>query len=311
MNLSTEKTKKRRRGRTITSIDKRDMHTAYLMILPVFVLLTIFVIVPLIYALERSFFDWNFYIDSEFVGFDNYRIIVNTVYFQQALRNIIRLTAIIVPISLLISFLFANALTRINQKLSTFTRVITYIPGIVSGIVISVIFSFLLDYRGGVINQVLMWFGEDRIAFLNSPFTANLVVVIATLWAGFGGNVLLMYLGLMNIPNEYYEAAQIDGAGAWAQMRYITLPQMKNIIVLMTVNMTTGTLQMFDIPYMLTGGGPTNTTLTPMLYLYNNYRDMSKGMGFTIAGAVLMLIFITAINSLVIFVLKPGRDVNK
>ncbi len=311
MNLTTKKTKTRRVRKSITSIDKRDMHTAYIMLLPVLVLLTIFVIVPLIYALNRSFYDWNFYIESEFVAFENYRIIVNTVYFQQALKNIVRLTVIIVPISMTITFMFANILVRVNRKLSEFTRIITYIPGIISGIAISVIFSFLLDYRGGVINQILMYFGEPRIAFLTSPFTSNLVVVVATLWAGFGGGVLLMYLGLMNIPYEYYEAAQIDGAGWWAQMRFITIPQMKNILVLMAVQGVTGTLQMFDIPYMLTGGGPTNSTLTPMLYLYNNYRDLRKGMGFTIAGAVLMLIFITALNSIVIAILKPGRNVNE
>jgi ABC-type sugar transport system permease subunit len=92
-------------------------------------------------------------------------------------------------------------------------------------------------------------------------------------------------------------------------MIYITLPQMKNIFVLMCISLTAGTLQMFDIPYMLTAGGPSNSTLTPMLYLYNNYRDVSKGMGYTIAGAILMLIIIVMINSVVFAVIKSEKSV--
>ena len=134
-------------------------------------------------------------------------------------------------------------------------------------------------------------------------------MILPTVWVGLGGNTILMYAALVNVPPEYYEAASVDGAGALKKMIYITLPQMKNIFVLMCISLTAGTLQMFDIPYMLTGGGPSNSTLTPMLYLYNNYRDASKGMGYTIAGAILMLIIIVMINSVVFAVIKSEKSV--
>lgn len=184
-----------------------------------------------------------------------------------------------------------------------------YIPGIISGIATSVIFIFILDYKGGVINQTLMQLGIGRIGFLNNPFWAYIAVILPTVWVGLGGNTILMYAALVNVPPEYYEAASVDGAGALKKMIYITLPQMKNIFVLMCISLTAGTLQMFDIPYMLTGGGPSNSTVTPMLYLYNNYRDASKGMGYTIAGAILMLIIIVMINSVVFAVIKSEKSV--
>jgi ABC-type sugar transport system permease subunit len=300
--------KRRKSQNKITSIDKRDMKTAYIMLLPAIIMLTIFVIVPLIMALQKSFYDWNFYIDSEFVGLKNYKIIVNTVYFQKAVVNVIKFVVIIVPLMILVSFLFANVLVNLNKKLSAVIRTMIYIPGIVSGIATSVIFIFVLDYKGGIINQILMKLGHSRVAFLNDPFWAAISVIIPTIWLGLGGNTILMYAGMMNIPTEYYEAASVDGASALKKMLHITIPQMRNIVVLMSIGLTAGTLQMFDIPYMLTGGGPSNSTLTPMLYLYNNYRDTSKGMGYTIAGAVLMLILITAINSIVFAVIKSDKS---
>lgn len=285
------------------------MKIAYIMLFPAVIMLTIFVIIPLIVALQKSFYDWNFYIDSVFVGFENYRIIVNTVFFQKAVINVIKFVVIIVPLTILLSFLFANVIAKLNRKLSAGIRSMIYIPGIVSGIAASVIFIFVLDYKGGIVNQILMKFGFTRVAFLNAPLWATISVIIATIWLGFGGNTILMYAGLMNIPTEYYEAASVDGASSLKKMIYITIPQMKNILVLMSISLTTGTLQMFDIPYLLTGGGPSNSTLTPMLYIYNNYRDTSKSMGYTIAGAVLMLILITAINSIVFAVIKSDKSV--
>lgn len=293
----------------VTNIDKRDMKMAYLMLLPAVVMLTIFVIIPLVIAFQKSFYDWNYYIDSIFVGLDNYRIIINTVYFQKAVINVLKFVITIVPLLLLLSFALAHVLKGLSAKMSNMIKTAIYIPGIISGIATSVIFIFILDYKGGIINQTLMQLGIGRIGFLNNPFWAYVAVILPTVWVGLGGNTILMYAALVNVPPEYYEAASVDGAGALKKMIYITLPQMKNIFVLMCISLTAGTLQMFDIPYMLTGGGPSNSTLTPMLYLYNNYRDASKGMGYTIAGAILMLIIIVMINSVVFAVIKSEKSV--
>ncbi len=293
----------------VTNIDKRDMRIAYLLLFPAVIMLTIFVIIPLIVALQKSFYDWNYYIDSVFVGFDNYRMIINTIYFQKAVINVLKFVITIVPLLLVLSFTFAHVLKNLTARMSNMIKTAIYIPGIISGIATSVIFIFILDYKGGIINQVLMQVGVGRIGFLNNPFWAFIAIILPTIWVGLGGNTILMYAALVNVPQEYYEAASVDGASAFKKMLYITLPQMKNIFVLMCISLTAGTLQTFEIPYMLTGGGPSNSTLTPMLYLYNNYRDASKGMGYTIAGAILMLIIVVMINSVVFKVIKSEKSV--
>jgi ABC-type sugar transport system permease subunit len=117
-----------------------------------------------------------------------------------------------------------------------------------------------------------------------------------------------MYAALINIPKEYYEAASKDGAGAINKMFFITIPQMKNIFILICINLTTGTLQLFDLPYMMTGGGPANQTLTPMLYLYNNYRDVDKGLGYTIAGALIIMVVISVINAVIFTIIKSEKS---
>lgn len=292
----------------VTNLDKRDMKIAYLMLLPAVALLTVFVIIPLIVAFQKSFFDWNYYIDSVFVGIENYKIIIKTVYFQKAVGNALKFVVVLVPLMLIVAFLFAQVLKSVSTKLASWIKTAIYIPGIISGIASSVIFIFILDYKGGIINQILMKIGVGRVGFLNNPFWAFVAIILPTLWLSLGGNTILMYAGLMNVPQEYYEAASVDGAGAFKKMIFVTIPQMKNIFVLMCINLTAGTLQMFEIPYMLTGGGPSNATLTPMLYLYNNYRDLNKGMGYTISGAILMMAIIAMINSVVFLVIKSEKS---
>lgn len=296
--------------RSLTAIEKRELPVVYLMLAPAIILLTIFVVIPLIIAVDRSFYDWTFYKESTFVGWDSYRIIVNNEFFKEALKNAFKFVIILVPSTLVITFLVANVLKGISEKSANFFKGVIYIPAILSGIMASVIAIFILDFRGGILNQIVMAFGGQRIAVLRSDIGATIAIAVITIWMGFGGNTILMYAALNNIDPSYYEAAAIDGASAFKKMIYITIPQMKNIFVLMTVSLTTGTLQMFDIPYMLTGGGPMNKTLTPMLYLYNNYRDASKGMGYTIAGALIMMVFISAINMIIFRVIRSEKLVD-
>ena len=210
----------------VTNLDKRDMKVAYFMLLPAVIMLTIFVIIPLIVAVQKSFYDWNYYIDSVFVGFDNYRMIVNTVYFQKAVINVLKFVITIVPLLLLLSFAFAHVLKGLSEKMSNMIKTAIYIPGIISGIATSVIFIFILDYKGGIINQLLMQIGVGRIGFLNNPFWAYIAVILPTVWVGLGGNTILMYAALVNVPPEYYEAASVDGASAHKKKIYIKLPQM-------------------------------------------------------------------------------------
>jgi ABC-type sugar transport system permease subunit len=275
---------------------------------PALLFLLVFVIVPLFMALRYSFFNVSFYQDSLFVGARNFSIILRTTLFRQSLFNAAKFVLIIVPGMMLLSFLLAGALKTLPGAWTNFSKTVLYIPGIVSGIAVALIFNFIFNFNAGIINQALRALGFNRIAFFNSPVMAVLCVSAVTIWIGLGGNTILMYAALVYIPQEYYDAASIDGAGAVNKMLFITIPQMKNVFILICISLTTGTMQMFDLPYMMTGGGPASQTLTPMLYLYNNYRDVDKGLGYTIAGALIMLAVIASINAVIFRIIRSEKS---
>ena len=293
-----------------TKMQKRDMRVAYLMLLPAVVLLGIFVVTPLIMALEKSFYEWNFYIDSVFVGFDNYRIILSNKNFQRAVLNAFKFVIILVPLQIVVQFAFASLLKNLSSKFANVAKTAVYVPSIISAIVAGIIFMFIFEYKGGLINQMLTSLGVERIAFKNDGFWAMFSIVVPSVWLGLGGGTILNYAGLVGIPGEYYEAASIDGANGFHKLIYVTLPQMKNIFVLQCISMTTGTLQTFELPMIMTGGGPREQTLTPMLYMYNNFKSTGLSLGYTIAGAVLMMILIAIINSFVFKVIRSEKSID-
>ncbi len=284
-----------------------DHTTAYLMILPAFAFLLVFVLVPLFMALQKSFSDWNFYTASVFVGMRNFSLVLRNELFVTSLVNGFKFVGLIVPSQLLLSFLFAHVLKGTTGTLSSVVKTGIYVPTVISGIIASVIFLFLLNYRAGLLNVGLGLLGIGRVAFLTVPFLAVLSIAIAALWLGFGYASLVMYAGLMGIPQEYYEAAEVDGAGPLARLLLITVPSIRNVFILLCITLVTGTLQIFDLPFLITAGGPVNKTLSPIMVLYNNFRSLDKTMGYTVAGALLMMAVITVVNSIVFTVIRSQR----
>lgn len=290
---------------------KMDHVTGYLMILPSIGLLTVFVIIPLFMAVEKSFTTWSFYGVSEFVGIRNFRQIITNELFQISITNIIKYIIVIVPTQVVLAFLFAHVLLRLPRHYGSVVKTAIYVPNVISGIVASVIFLFILNYRAGLLNELMRQLGFGRVAMLTNPTLALIAICIPAIWIGFGYTSLIMFAGLNNIPQSYYEAAAVDGAGALTCMFKITIPSLKNIFILVIISMMTGTLQMFDLPYMMTGGGPVNSTLTPMIFLYNNFTNQSVNMGYTLAGALLMMVVIGAINSVIFTVLRSEKSMDE
>lgn len=281
------------------------------MILPSIGLLTVFVIIPLFMALEKSFTTWSFYGVSEFVGIRNFRQIILNELFQISIVNIVKYIIIIIPTQVILAFLFAHVLIRLPRHYGSFVKTAIYVPNVISGVVASVIFLFILNYRAGLLNELMRQLGLTRVAMLTNPTLALLAICIPAIWIGFGYTSLIMFAGLNNIPQSYFEAAAVDGAGALTCMIKITIPSLKNIFALVIITMTTSTLQMFDLPYMMTGGGPVNSTLTPMIFLYNNFTNQSVNMGYTLAGALLMMVVIGAINSVIFTILRSEKSMDE
>lgn len=297
------------RAAGLSSLRRRDHATAYLMILPSLVALGIFVFTPLVMALEKSLTDWQLYQGATFIGLENFRIVLGNSLFRKSLENMVRFVLMIVPAQFVFSFLFAHVLRGMHQRAGALIKTAIYVPTVISGVVASVIFLFIFHYQGGILNWLLRQLGQKRVAFLAEPSLAQMSIAVTSIWMGFGYNSLIMYAGLQNIPQSYYEAAEVDGATRFKQLVYITLPSMKNTFILILINLMTGTLQMFDLPYMMFGGaGPVNSTLTPMVYVYNNFKSAEYSLGYTIASALLLMIVIGTLNSLVFTVIGSQKS---
>lgn len=286
-------------GRSHAATRKMDRRTGYLMVFPALLFLSVFVYVPLVMAVDKSFTNWKFYGESTFIGLTNYVMVLKNQLFQASLVNILWFVAIIIPIELILSFLFAHVLKSMSERIGAVVKTAVYVPTVIAGIVASVIFLFIFNYQGGLLNWLIRQFGGKRVAFFNDPTLARLSIAVTTMWMGLGFNSLVMYAGLQNIPQNYYEAAEVDGAGAFTRLIRITIPSLRNVFILILVSLTTGTLQMFDLPYMMTGGGPVNSTLTPMVYIYNNFKSADYSMGYTVSAAILMMIVIGLLSSVV------------
>ncbi len=274
------------------------------MIAPACILLFVFAYIPLVMALVRSFQDYD---TGKFIGFSNFDYILKTPTFTKAFGNVILFTAIIVVLQMTLSFFFAYVLKSINVKVANAVKILIYVPCLISGVVASIMFMFILNYGGGLITSILIGLNLDPISFQTEGYWPIMAVLFPSFWLGFGYNTLVMYAGLLNVPKYYYVAAERDGGNFGQKMRYITLPYMKNIFILALVNLITGTLQMLDVPYMITNGGPLDMTMTPSLYLFNSFRDVGRPQNVTIAGALLIMVVIVTINLVAFKVIKSDK----
>jgi lactose/L-arabinose transport system permease protein len=170
-------------------------------------------------------------------------------------------------------------------------RYVYFLPAITTLVAYALVFRVILTTNGGLANQFLIALGHQPIDWLNSPFWARVSVIGAVTWRWTGYNMMIVLAGLQAIPEEQFDAAAIDGSGWWRTFRSIVVPQLRPVILFTTVTSTIGTLQLFDENYVLTGGGPNNATLTPILYLYRTaFRDFDFNYASAIAWILVVVI---------------------
>lgn len=288
----------------------RSKWYAYAMLVPGLILLSIFVIYPFVLALIRSFINYSAYeTDIRFVGLENYIQILKDARFFQSLKNVIAMTMVYALVMFVASFLFALVVKQLAPRMASITKTLIYIPCLLSGILVSVIFLFMFS-NNGLINAIRVENGLERIVFNADGMFPYIIVVLPMLWGGFGYNTIVMLAGLHNIPKNYYEAAALDGAGSFQQMLHITLPNMKNYFVLIIINLITGGLQMFEFPLMMTGGGPLDSTLTPVLFMYWQKSNPTLTQSCVMAGCILIMIPIASINLLVFKLIRSEKSLD-
>ena len=281
----------------------RGALSGYLCILPAMLFLATFSFAPLILSVTRSF---RSYSTGEFVALENFKFILQTPTFVKSFANVLILAGIVVVTQMVISFLMAHLSIKLPLKLAGVVKIGIYIPCMMSGVITSVIFNLFLRYNRGFLDAIMIAMGKDPIYFAQDGIWPYISIIVPTLWLGFGYNTLVMLAGRLNVPREYYEAAKIDGAGVFATMFKITIPNMGNFFILLLVNLIINNLQMLEIPMFITGGGPHEKTITPCMYLFQSFNDMMRDRNITIAGSLLVMIPIVLLN-LVAFVLIRSK----
>lgn len=283
--------------------------TAYLIVLPAILLLLVFNIAPIVYTIRMSFFEWSFYKESTFIGFENYRKIVFDGNFWSSIGVGFEFTFWNMSISMLFAFAIALCIRRMGKYGASATKVLVYIPTIIAGTVISYIFGFMYNYRYGILNTVMRFFGVRPQTWTSGPATAMFSVVFPSIWQAVGVKTLILLAGMNEISPSYYEAASLDGAGAFKQMWYVTLPCLRNVAVYLLVTGAVSAMQMWDLSNFITGGGPQGMTTTPVLYIYNRFR-YDDYLGPSLAAALILAVVLGCISWIVFKTVNSDKNID-
>ena len=294
------------RGARRTRRAPRDTVIAFVMLGPALVLLGIFVIWPMVYSAYLSFFDWSFYQESVFVGFDNFRRVLTDQVFIESVGRGLLFALIVVPVQLTLAFIFASLVATVGRRLATALKVSVFIPTVISTVIASIVFILIYQYHGGLANWVIGLLGIPPQAWLADVALALPSMAVPAIWLGLGIAALIMLAGLLDIPVTYYEAAELDGAN-WLQRTFrITLPLMRNIILYLAIAGFVANVQQFELPLVLTKGGPQNATMLPNLLIFSHFRD-DITVGYSIAAAFLLFIVMGTISALIFRFLNSAQ----
>ncbi|MFI6602397.1 carbohydrate ABC transporter permease [Nonomuraea sp. NPDC050536] len=267
----------------------------YLWVLPAVALFAIFKLYPIAWSFWLSLFRTDGALQT-FAGAANYRRLVTDPLFWKALGNTAIILVVQVPIMLALAIGLAVALNSAVLRFRGFIRLGFFLPMITGLVAYGMLFAVLLNPQSGLVNWVLGLFGAGPIPWLSHTLWARVAIGLALTWHYTGYNAVIYLSRLQALPQDHYDAAAVDGAGAWSRFRHVTIPGLRPVILLTLVMSTIGTLQLFDEPYVMTNGGPDNSTVTVGLYLYNNgFRFFDFGYASAIAYALAVIIGILGI----------------
>ena len=285
----------RRAGGRGSSVTRRPA-TGMLFVAPAAVIVVGLFIIPLGILLYMSFTDWPLLGSPTPNGLDNYRAIANNHLFLGAIYFTLLYTALTTVVIFAISFVLV-AVSHSNRKGAKLYRTAFFLPYVVGTAAAALLWFVDLDDQVGVFNRILQALGltHDPVGFLTTPTKATFSVVALVVWKFVGFQIVVLLLGLQSVPAQLYEAARMDGAGSWQQLRYITLPFLKPTLALLFMLSITGSLLAFDQFIVLTHGGPDNSTITLVLAIYNEAFSAFK-LGRAAALSVVLLIALVLLN---------------
>ena len=280
---------------------KREMsprlnRTGWCFVIPSVILIILFVFYPMVQALITSF-QTGAGNNLTFAGIANYKRLLTDTTFRKALFNTLLYLIIQVPIMILLALVILSMLNNKKLKFKGFFRTAIFLPCVTSLVAYSIVFKSLFA-MDGFVNAILMKLNliAEPISWITDPVWAKVLIILAITWRWTGYNMVFYLSSLQGIDDSIYEAADIDGAGAFEKFKSITLPMLKPIILFTTINSTIGTLQLFDETMNITQGGPANATITISQYIYNILFKYSPDFGYAAAVSYVIVVMIVVLS---------------
>lgn len=272
----------------------------YLFIAPALIVLTLFSLLPIFIALFISFTDMDLvglanWSRIEFIGFENYVDIIGDPIFRKSIFNTLFYVIFGVPFVILISLSIAIMINYGKSNIFEVFRAVFYMPSITNVVAVAVVWSYLFNPQIGLFNYLLNLVGLPDVPWLTDPTTAKVSLIILAVWRAIGLNMIIFLAALQGIPKTYYEAAQLDGANTWQQLTKITIPLLSFAIFFVSITTMIGWLQFFEEPFIMTNGGPLDSTTSVALFIYRNGFQYSQ-FGYAAAGSFILFIAIIIVT---------------
>jgi len=281
----------------------------YAFVAPALAFLLVFAFLPFVFTIYVSLHEWNMLTpvsSMPFRGLENYRyLLLDDPLFRQTFANTVTFAVGNVALSTLLGLTVALVLNS-RVRFRTFWRAIYFLPYVTSSVAIAIVWANIYNANYGLLNGILEMLGLPPQRFLASVSQAMPSVIAVAVWHSVGYFMILFLAGLQNIPGELYDAAKVDGAGDWQRFRFITLPLLKPTMLFVVVVNTLISLQVFDLVFILTNGGPVNATNTLVLYMYRTAFEFTR-MGRATAMAILLFLITFAITLVQLHLLRERR----
>ena len=275
----------------------RNVGAAWCFVAPALLVIAVFFFLPVVAALAMSLTDFDIYAlaDSRnlrLVGLQNYARLLQTPLFWQAFGNTLYFVVVGVPLSITVSFGAALLLHSRLVKFRAFFRTALFAPVVTTLVAVAVIWRYVFHPHYGLLNYTLGRIGIPPIDWLGDPHWAMPAIIVFAVWKNFGYNMIILLAGLQSIPEQLYEAARIDGASMWQQFRHVTLPMLAPIVMMVNILTIAGYFQLFAEPYVMTQGGPLQSTVSVLYFMYEEgFKWWNLGSASAVAFVLFLFIF--------------------
>lgn len=275
---------------------RKSGRLGFILSAPYILFALLFIVFPLLFSVFLIFHRWDGMSAPTWIGMKNLGRLVNDSLFYRSLLNTLQFLLIHIPLQIFFALIFAVTLNSI-KLLRGFFRAVYFMPVVVSGVVVTIVWLQLYSYDNGIMNGILSGIGLPRVPWLVSTSLAMPSIAIMATWKNVGLYTVMFLAGLQGIPDEFYEAATIDGASQVRMFFKITIPLLRPTMTLVVVLSTINGFSLFVEPFVMTGGGPLNATLSSVLYIYNQafsfgHLGYAAALGFVFAVIILLAVLI-------------------